>query len=100
MTAAAAATITLTTALSMSGVERDPSQALATARALLGELPDDQNQRVGRCAVLLVTLRQRPDIIKRLLDGGELARWPTLAALADAGATTEELLSLLPGGAA
>lgn len=90
-----AATITLMTALSLSGAERDPGQARATAAALLAALPADPHQRAGRGVTLLTVLRQRPDILATLLAGGELGRWETLAALADAGATTDELLKLL-----
>ena len=92
----AAATITLTVALSLSGDVRDPAQARSTAAALIAALPADMHQRVGRGAVLLTTLRQRPDVVRALIASGELEPWPTLAALADAGATTDELLGLLP----
>lgn len=94
-----AATITLTLALSLSGTIPSPEQAEAEARRLLAQLPDDPHQRAGRGAILLVTLRQRPDILRRLLASGEFARWPTLASLADGGATTAELLALLDEGA-
>lgn len=89
------ATLVLTSVLLLSG-EADERSAVPQARALMDELPGDLHQRVGRGAQLLAVLRARPDILRGLIDGGALARWPTLAALADAGGTVDELLSMLP----
>lgn len=88
-------TLVLTAVLLLSG-EATEHSALPQARALMAELPADVHQRVGRGVQLLAVLRARPDILRGLIDGGALARWPTLAALADAGGTVDELLGMLP----
>lgn len=89
-------TLILASALIVSGEIPEPS-AIERARELLAALPKDPHTRVGRGATLLAALRQRPDIVCTLVNGGSIDRWDTLAALADAGATVDELLRVLSG---
>lgn len=89
------ATLVLASALIISGETPEPA-AIERARELLATLPADAHTRVGRGATLLAALRQRPDIVRTLLDGGAIDRWESLAALADVGATIDELISVMP----
>lgn len=89
-------TLVLTAALLLSGRATDAT-ALEQARALLAELPAELPRRVSYGAQLLTLQRMRPDVLRTLVAGGALALWPTVAALADAGATTTELTDLIGG---